>query len=103
MSHDFKKKEPSKTEKVLYELFMQQQGMERALATNSALMVSMAMLMKIEPEKLAQMLADNAPIKEYSDKINKAIDKLEEGRKAKEMPAEEPSQADEHAGHDHAV
>ena len=99
MSHDFKRKEPSKTEKVLYELFMQQQGMERALTTNSALMISLAMLMKIEPEKLAEMLTDNAKIKEYSDKINKKIDELEAARAAKAPKSES---ADEHAGHNHA-
>lgn len=97
MPNDFKKKEPSKTEKVIYELFMQQQGMERALATNSALMISLAMLMKIEPEKLAQMLADNGPIKEYSDKINKAIDKLETERKEKEAPEEKPEANETHS------
>ena len=84
MAHDFKKKEPSKTEKVLYELFMQQQGMERALTTNSALMISMAMILKIEPEKLAEALADNKPIKEYSDRINKKIDELENERRTNE-------------------
>jgi acetyl-CoA carboxylase beta subunit len=88
MPNDFKRKEPNKTEKVLYELFMQQQGMERNLMTNSALLISIAIQMKIEPEKLAEMLSDNPKIKEYSDKINKKIDELETERRAKETSAE---------------
>ncbi len=102
MANDFKRKEPNKTEKVLYELFMQQQGMERALTTNSALLVSLAMLMKIEPEKLAEALIDNDKIKEYSGKINKKINELEESRRAKEAPAGDAGATNEHAGHNHA-
>lgn len=101
MSNDFKRKEPSKTEKVLYELFVQQQGMERALTTNSALMISMAMLLKIEPEKLAEMLAQNDKIKEFSDKINKKIDELETERRAKEKPTKTSEARDDHTGHEH--
>jgi hypothetical protein len=86
MPSDFKRKELSKNEKIIYELFMQQQGMERALTTNSALLISIAMQMNIQPEKLAEMLSDNIRIKEYSDRINKKIDELEAERRAKEVP-----------------
>ena len=78
MAKDFFKKEPTKTEKVLYELFMQQQGMERSLMTNSALLCALAMEIKISPEKLAEMLINsNEKIKDYSKLLNEAIDKLE--------------------------
>ncbi len=78
MSSDYLKKDPTKTEKVLYELFIQQQGMERNLMTNSALLCAMAMEVKISPEKLAEILIkDNEKIKEYSKQLNAAIDKLE--------------------------
>jgi hypothetical protein len=87
MPHDFKRKEPSKTEKVLYELFIQQQGMERNLVTNSAHVVALGLLLNVEPEKVAELLVNgNEKIKEYSDKINKAIDKLSENKKAAEKP-----------------
>ena len=90
MANDFKKKEPNKTEKVLYELFMQQQGMERNLITNSALLISLAMLLKIEPEKLAETLVNNETIKEYSGKVNATIEKLELEKRAKEQ-SEKPA------------
>ena len=102
MSNDFKRKEPTKTEKVLYEFFMQQQGMERALTTNSALMISLAMLLNIEPEKLAETLSDNEKIKAYSDKINKKIDELETARQAKEKTQDKAETAEDHTGHNHA-
>lgn len=79
MPHDFKHKEPSKTEKVLYELMRNQQGMERALWSNSSVVMAIAMLQKVDPEKIAEMLVDKEPeMKEYSKKINDAIKKLEE-------------------------
>lgn len=95
MSNDFKKKEPSKTEKVLYELFMQQQHLHQSLNTNSAHIVAMGMLLDIAPEKVAELLVNgNDKIKEYSDKINKKIDELEEAKKGKE-PKED------NTGHNH--
>ena len=101
MSNDYKKKEPTKTEKVLYELFMQQQGMERSLVTNSALLVSLAMLMNIEPEKLAEALSDNEKIKAYSDRINKKIDELDSAKGAKSEPAAKSETPEDHTGHNH--
>lgn len=86
---DFKKKEPNKTEKVLYELFLQQQHLHQSLVTNSAHIVALSMLLNVEPEKVAEILVNgNEKVKEYSDKINKEIDRLQEAKKA-EQPAEE--------------
>jgi aldehyde:ferredoxin oxidoreductase len=100
MAFDYKRKEPNKTEKVLYELFMQQQGMERALTTNSALLISLAIQMKIEPEKLAEMLTENDKIKDYSNKINKKIDEMETARRAKEQQEKPSSDVIQNAGLD---
>lgn len=98
MSSDFKRKEPSKTEKVLYELFVQQQGMHQNLTTNSAHIVAMSIILGVEPEKVAELLINGSDkIKDYSEKINRAIDKLEEARKA----SSKTETADEHAGHNH--
>jgi len=84
MGHnDFKKKEPSKTEKVLYELYMQQYMLERNLMTTSAHVVALGILMDIAPEKIAEMLTDgNEKIKDYSDKINKALDEIQQKKQA---------------------
>ncbi|MDE2311590.1 MAG: hypothetical protein KGJ93_00665 [Patescibacteria group bacterium] len=89
MSNDFKRKEPNKTEKVLYELFMQQQHLHQNLVTNSAHIVALSLLLNIEPEKIAELLVNgNDKIKDYSDKINKSIDKLEETKKMAKPQAE---------------
>ncbi len=88
MANDFKHKEPSKTEKVLYELMMAQQGMERAMWSNSSVIMALAMLQGVDPEKVAQVLVnDDAKMKEYGNKVNEAIKRLEEKK---------------HEGHDHS-
>lgn len=94
MSNDFQKKEPTKNEKMIYELFMQFQGMERSMFTNSSLLIIMAMEAGIKPEKLAELLVNgNDKIKDYSKKINEAIDKLEKEK--------HPEHDHGHEGHDH--
>jgi hypothetical protein len=94
MPNDFNKREPSKTEKVLYELYMQQQGMERSLFTNSSLLIALAMNSNIKPEELAGMLVnDNEKLKDYSKKVNEAIEKLEKEK--------HPEHGHDHGGHEH--
>jgi uncharacterized membrane protein (DUF106 family) len=78
MASDFKQKEPSKNEKMFYEIFMQMQGMERSLFTNSAHIIAMGIILGVEPEKVAQIIMDNEKIKDYSAKINEAMKKLQE-------------------------
>lgn len=78
MPSDFKQKEPSKNEKMFYEIFMQMQGMERSLFTNSAHIVAMGLVLGADPEKIAEIMMDNEKIKDYSDKINSAMKKLQE-------------------------
>jgi hypothetical protein len=83
MSHDFKQKEPTKTEKILYELMMRQEMMDRNLMTNSALLCAIAMEKGISPQKLAEILIkDNEKIKEYSKALNEEIGKLEKEKHA---------------------
>ncbi len=98
MANDYLKKEPSKTEKLIYELYMQQQQMDRALYTNSALLMALAIETKISPEALAEFLVNgNEKIKEYSGKVNKKIEELE-----KEQQKQHPHGHDHsHEGHDH--
>ncbi len=88
MSHDFKQKEPSKTEKMIYELVMNQNSMERGLWSTSTLVLVLAILTKQEPEKIAELMVNgDAQIKEFSSKVNEAVKKLE---------------AEKHKGHDHS-
>lgn len=83
MANDFKRKEPSKTEKVIYELFMQQQSMEQNLLTNSMFISVLAILANVKPEQIADMLVNkNEDIKNYAKQINEAIGKLEQEKKA---------------------
>jgi hypothetical protein len=91
MSHDFLKKEPTKTEKMMYEIVMQQQQMERGLWTTSAHVCALALVLGASPEKVAEfMTLKEDQIKDYSQKINEAIAKIEKERHDKE-----------HAGHEH--
>ncbi len=94
---DYQKKEPSKSERALFELAMRQEMIERNLWTNSAFMSALAMLMEVDPQKIAELLTNgNDKIKEYSGKINEAIEKLEKEKKISTPgQAELPSEATE--------
>jgi hypothetical protein len=98
MAHDFKHKEPSKTEKMIYELVMNQQSMEKGLWSTSTLAIIMGILNDVEPEKIAELMVNgDDKIKEYSKKINEAIKKLEEAKGDKQPAAHDHS----HEGHIH--
>ena len=97
MANDFKKKEPTKTEKVLYELMMRQEVTDRNLWTTSAHVIGLGMLLSIKPEQIAEFLVNGQEkIKEYGTQINLAIDKLE-----KERQAARPHDHN-HEGHNHS-
>jgi|GEM_PF-1296880 len=99
MSNDYKKKEPTKNEKMIYELYMQLQSIDRSLFTNSALLISLAMNAGIKPERLAEMLInENDKIKEYSVKLNEEIGKLE---KEKHKEHDHSHEGHEHHEHEH--
>jgi len=88
MASDFKQKEPTKTERMLYELAMAQNSMEKGLWSTSTLVMVLAILSKATPEQIAEIMVNgDAQIKEFSTKINEAIKKLE---------------AEKHKDHDHA-
>lgn len=74
MSKDYLKKEPSKTEKMLYELAMNQHQMEKGLWSTSTVVMALAILMKVKPEDLAELMANgDTQIKEFSEKVNEKI------------------------------
>ena len=96
MANDFKQKEPTKTEKVLYELMMRQEMSDRNLWTTSAHVIGLGMLLNIKPEQIAEMLVSGQEkIKEYGQNINQAIEKLEKERKQAQPDSHD------HAGHNH--
>ena len=87
MPNDYKQKEPSKTERMLYELAMAQNQMEKGLWSTSTVVMALALLTKAKPEEIAALMYEDEKIKEFSNKVNEHIKKLE---------------AEKHKGHDHA-
>lgn len=88
MPHDYIKKEPSKTEKFMYELAMHQQQLENQTFSNSMTVLAVALALGADAEKIAKFLTtDEAKIKEFGKSINEAIDKLK-------GPKEEPAKAE---------
>ncbi len=96
MANDYLKKEPTKTEKMLYEMFMQQQSMEKGLWSTSTLMVTLGILTKTDPEKIAELMVNGGDtIKEFSKKVNDAIEKLEKEKHKDHNHSEERAQITE--------
>ena len=82
MPNDYIKKEPSKTEKFMYELAMHQQQLEHQTFSNSMTVLAVALALGADAEKIAKFLTtDEEKIKEFGKSINSAIAKL---RPAKE-------------------
>ena len=79
MPNDYIKKEPTKTEKMIYELAMAQHQMEKGLWSTSTVVMALAILTKTKPEDLAELMANGDPkIKEFSEKVNEIIKKKQE-------------------------
>jgi len=88
MGKDYLKKEPSKTDRMIYELVMAQNSMEKGLWSTSSLVMVLAMLTKQNPKDIAELMVNgDEKLKEYSGKINEEIKKLE---------------TEKHKDHDHA-
>jgi hypothetical protein len=111
MSKDYLKKQPTKTESMIYELAMAQRQMENGLWSTSSLVMILAILTKQKPEEIAELMVNgDAQLKEYSDKVNEIIKKLNtEKREAMqkagavdEHPTSHKATSDVHAGHDHS-
>ncbi|HVY68162.1 MAG TPA: hypothetical protein VHA30_04695 [Patescibacteria group bacterium] len=88
MASDYIKKEPTKNEKMIFELAMNMQQMEKGLWSTSTVAMALAILVKVKPEEVAELMVNgDDKIKEFSNKVNEAIKQLE---------------AEKHKGHDHA-
>lgn len=93
MSNDYQKKQPTKNEQMIFELYRHMQSMERSLWSNSSFVTALAYLTKQDPKKVAEILAgDQKELHEYSDQINKEIRAIEEKKKA-EAKIEEDDKA----------
>ena len=87
MPNDYIKKEPTKTEKFMYELAMHQQQLENQTFSNSMTVLAVALALGADPEKIAKFLTtDESKLKEICKSINEAIDKL---KPSKEEPKAE--------------
>ena len=85
MSNDYIKKEPTKTEKMLYELAMRQQSLENQTFSNSMTILALAVSMGTDAEKIAKLLAsEDQKVKDFGKQINDAIDKIKGPREEKE-------------------
>lgn len=81
MVNDYLKKEPSKNEKMLYELAMAQNQMEKGLWSTSTLVMVLAILSKTKPEEIAELMVNgDEKIKEFSSKVNEIAKKLDEAK-----------------------
>ncbi len=82
MPNDYVKKEPTKNEKMLYELAMAHNQMERGLWSTSTLVIVLALLTKQDPKAIAALMVNgDDQLKEFSGKINEEVKKLEAEKK----------------------
>jgi hypothetical protein len=77
MSHDYKQKEPSKTEKMLYQLAMAQNQMEKGLWSTSTVVMALAVALKVSAKDIAKLMVSDVEIKAFSQEVNDEIKKLE--------------------------
>jgi hypothetical protein len=78
MSNDYLKKEPSKTEKMLYELAVNQNQMQKGLWSTSTVAMALALSSNVKAEDLAELIVNGKErIQVFSDKVNEIIKNLE--------------------------
>lgn len=94
MANDYKQKEPSKAERMIYELAVNQQQMEKGLWSTSTVVMALAILTKVKPEEVAKLMFEDDKIKEFSQQVNEVIKKLE-AEKHKHEHKDEPVDGEE--------
>ncbi len=87
---------------------MNQRQMEKGLWSTSTVVMALAILSKTKPDDLAKLMSNgDAQIKEFSEKVNELIKKLEEAKHPTSHKASASAKAtagissDEY-GHDHS-
>lgn len=89
MPSDRQGKQLTKNEQMLYELYMRQDEISHSLYTTTQVATAVGMLLGVDPEKIAQMLTtDREKIKEYTQKVNQAIQEVEKKKKEQETPSD---------------
>ncbi len=84
-ANDFQGKQPTKNEKMFYEIAMQLHDLDYRVWSISSHMLAMGMLLNIDPKKMAEYLTgDENKIKEYAQKINEEIEKIRAAKKPEE-------------------
>lgn len=96
MGNDYLKKEPSKTEKALYEIAMRVEMQDRSLHSNSGHIIALSIALDLDPKKVAEILLDDQAIRDYAKKINDAIKEIEDKKKPVADPA--PTSDDSEVG-----
>ncbi len=90
MAKDFQKKQPTKNEQMIYEMFMRIQSMDQTLYSNSLHLLALGKSLDIAPEKMAELLTQKiGELKEYGEKINKAIEEIRAKDESNKEPAAE--------------
>jgi hypothetical protein len=92
MPNDYKQKEPSKTERMLYELAMAQNQMEKGLWSTSTVVMALALITKAKPEEVAALMYEDSKIKEFSEKVNAEIKRLEAEKHKDHKHSNEPGE-----------
>ncbi len=89
MPNDFKSKLPSKNEKIIYDLAMQMHDIDHRVYSVSSHVLALGMLLNVDPDKMAEYLTgDEAKIRDYAQKINEAIQKIQAKKEETEKTEE---------------
>lgn len=87
MPNDYLKKQPNKTEKMLYELFVRQDEFGHSLYSTNSFLAAVGLISKIEPAKIAEMLTEKREeLKEYTKQVNEKIEEIEKKNQDAQIP-----------------
>jgi hypothetical protein len=100
MPNDYVKKEPTKAEKMIYELYVQQQQMEKAMWSTSTLVITLAVLTKQDPKAIAELMVNgDEKLREFSKQVNEAVSALEKEK----HPSTHEATANSDGEHEYSV
>ena len=101
MAKDFQKAEPTKNEKMFYEIAMHLNELDHRTWSVSSHVLALGILLKIDPKKMAEILTgDEKTIADYAKLINDEIQKIQKEKKP-EQKTDAIETEDPHADHNH--
>ena len=101
MPGEYLKKQPTKNEQMIYDLYRHFQSMDRVLGSTASFSSALGYILKVDPEEMAKLLTtDYEKIREYTEKVNKAISEIEKKR-APQGEHDHGHEGHDHEGHDH--